>query len=224
MATKLREVHHSLIAVLCLGVLAVALSAGSSSDAAPPTSNVNVVNTPSNPVPVSVQGTSSVTGSVTVTNPTSNPVPVSVQGTGSVTGSVTVTNPASNPVPTQNVGGGAATQVGQPVSKIVNLTCNNNGTASCTVNGIPFAVPSGQALVITDVQWRVFHDTGDTDFVFLSSILSSNSVSLPTVFAAPVSSTGIFGGQAHLGPLSSVSAFSNGSGVVFLQGYLVPNQ
>ena len=157
------------------------------------------------------------------------PVPVSVQGTGSVTGSVTVTNLASNPVPTQNVGGGAATQVGQPRSKIANLTCNNNGTGSCTTANGTLAVPSGQALVITDVQWRVFSDTiaqGNTDFVFVSS----NGVSLPTLFAAPISSTCVFGGQAHLtsgvvvAPRSSVSTFSTGNGVVFLQGYLVPNQ
>jgi len=219
MVTKWREVPHSLIAVLCLSVLAVGLSVRVSGAAGPPSGlDVNVTN---NPLPVS--------GSVAVTNTTSNPVPVTLQGTSSGSNNVTVTNPASNPVPTQNVGGGAATQVGQPVSKIVNLICNNNGTASCTTANGTFAVPSGQALVLTDVQWRVFSDTiaqGNTDFVFVSS----NSGSLPTVFAAPVSSTGIFGGQAHLtsgivvGPLSSVSTFTNGNGVVFLQGYLVPNQ
>jgi hypothetical protein len=71
-----------------------------------------------------------------------------------VTGSVTVTNPASSPVPRQNVGGGAATLVGQPASKLVNLLCVSTNPCLTNNGNDVFSVPSGEALVITDVQWN----------------------------------------------------------------------
>jgi hypothetical protein len=68
-----------------LGVAEFAVAAG------PPDGlQVNVVNTPANPVPVSLQGTSTVSGNVAVTNTSSNPVPVTIPSNVSVI----VVNPA----------------------------------------------------------------------------------------------------------------------------------
>ena len=55
--------------VLCMSVLAVTLSVPATRAAGPPSGlDVNVVNTSSNPVPVTLQGAGTVSGSVAITN------------------------------------------------------------------------------------------------------------------------------------------------------------
>jgi hypothetical protein len=51
---------------------------------------VRIVNTNSEPVPVSLQGTGDIQGEVTINNATSQPVPVAVQGTTNVAGDVSL--------------------------------------------------------------------------------------------------------------------------------------
>jgi len=216
MATKKRIVH--LLAVFCLSVLTVALTARVSTAASAP---VTVTNTASNPVPVSVQGTGSVTGSVTVTNSASNPVPV--------TGTVT----------TQNAGGGAATQVGQSASNIVYLVCTSqidNGNCASVFIGGAFKVPNGEALVITDLQFFGSLTLGSTlpTGTYVGIGLGPNPFGVNASFLAPTDPTGGFYGQVHLstgivfGPGSTPFAQSSGASemqmATQLQGYLVPNQ
>jgi len=183
MGTKQRMIHHSFVPVLCVSVLAIALSVSVSGVApAQPTADVKVVNT------------------------------------------------TSSPVPMQNVGGGAATQVGQPVSKLVNLSCGPQNCTRVGGGGAAFSVPAGEALVITDLQWTApaANPSGTYEelFVFV------NNVEV-TSFTALVDAQGEFGGQVHLTsgivapPSSNVEATTNGTSCCstsFIQGYLVPNQ
>lgn len=145
--------------IYLLALCAVALSAGSfllaaagSSHAAPPDKDVVVVNTPSNPVPVQMQGPTNVAGSVSVSN-TPN---VLAQQSGPW--AQTIVNTESNPVPVRAVG-----ETGQkPFQKFVQLDalCGQN-----TAHG-HFSVPAGKRLVIERVALaanleKVFgHDNG----------------------------------------------------------------
>jgi len=80
--------------VLCMSVLAVTLSVPATRAAGPPSGlDVNVVNTSSNPVPVTLQGAGTVSGSVAITN----------------TPNVNVAN-----TPTVHVSGTVQTQTGIP--------------------------------------------------------------------------------------------------------------
>ena len=143
-------------------------------------------------------------------------------------------NPASNPVQTQNVGGGAATQVGQPVSKVVNLVCfMNNGANVCALNGFApqYVVPAGEALVITDAQWFSFsplpqgsydgviiQQTGSDYALSLSSLVDSNE----TVAGQARLATGVVVPPGNAPVALQRSGFLRGN--VWLQGYLVPNR
>lgn len=70
----MKKFNNVLRLALCVSVLAVTLSVPSTWAAGPPGGlSVDVVNTPSNPVPVTLQGTSTVSGNVVVTN---TPLPV----------------------------------------------------------------------------------------------------------------------------------------------------
>lgn len=151
--------------------------------------------------------------SVTVVN---TPLPVSVQGT----------------VPTQNVGGGAATHVGQVASKIVNLLCISITNQPCTTVSGPFTVPSGQAFILTDIQWQILNSPagqGNYDSVGIDS--GGNGLAS---FSAPVDAKTNCFGQAHLttgvvvppGEQIQVSVRSGLPEIVgaSIQGYLVPNQ
>jgi hypothetical protein len=142
-----------------------------------------------------------------------------------------IVNPPSSPVPTQNVGGGAATQVGQPVSKIVNLTCFDAPPFGCFQLGVGvFTVPVGEALVITDVQFK-FQSTagaGNYGIVSLSDSVTGNEL-IPLMGLTDANSN--VAGQIHLGagavvqPGSRISILPFGTkDFAFVQGYLVPNQ
>jgi hypothetical protein len=150
------------------------------------------------------------------------------------TTNVNVVNSISSPVPTQNVGGGAATQVGQPASKIVNATCSVE--ADC------YTVPSGDVLVLTDLQWVGFQSLrgqGDYDFLNIQLCVPSSSgtgcgsqsYTLPAEFSSLVDGTRDFAGQVHLttgiivpSGQTVIGGTDSGSGTVSMQGYLVPNQ
>jgi hypothetical protein len=146
----------------------------------------------------------------------------------------TVINTAANPVPTQNVGGGAATQVGQPAGKLVNLLCIGSAPGpGCfqifpdgSTGGSVFSVPSGQALVITDAQW---FRLGLTPGVY-GSVGPSVNGTLLAFFTALSDASGIASGQSHLGtgvvvaPGNTITVSLVGGGSAHLQGYLVPNQ
>jgi len=205
MAIEKCGVPWSLIGLLFLGVFTIALSAATSSTAAP--INALIVNPPSSPVPVS--------------------------------GSVAVANPASNPVPTQNVGGGAATLVGQPVSKLVDLDCNTTrvppGPCVSKSTGSSFVVPSGQAFVATDLPWFATQtDVGQGNYglVNLNSTNTQGGNSLAFV-TAPNDARGISSGQAHFATgvvissgnsVSLTTASATGDVQGDVQGYLVPSQ
>ena len=150
---------------------------------------------------------------------------------------VTVTNPASNPVQTQNVGGGAATQVGQRASKIVNLSCQelvNSGTCG-SLSGSAFTVPSGQALIVTDLQWGLSSANGQGNYDGIDiNVGVGGSFTRVSSSSAPVDAKGSCQGELHLAtgivvpPGGSVQVTSGLSGAnvsvgAFLQGYLVPN-
>ena len=157
-----------------------------------------------------------------IVNPPSSPVPVS--------GSVAVTNPASNPVQTQNVGGGATTQVGQLASKIVNLVGSGCNPFSISNSGstAAFSVPSGQALVITDVQWYVPSGASTGQYDSLGIFTEPGGITFSV--SALTDSNFIAAGQLHLGTGivspsgSTISGQRCGGGTIHMQGYLVPNQ
>jgi len=198
---------------LCASVLAVTLSVPATRAAGPPSGlDVTVINTP---LPV----TGTVSGSVSITG----------------TPNVNVTNTTATPVPTQNVGGGAATQVGQPASKLVSLICNSTGcfpiARNGTASGAVFSVPAGEALVVTDVQWVNESLRTQGSYAFTELHINSGTVA---IFSALVDTTRISAGQAHLtagvvvtsGNTVSVvwpSVDSTEEPFAFLQGYLVPN-
>jgi hypothetical protein len=70
----MKRFSHVLRLAVCVSVLAMTLSVPVTRAAGPPSGlDVNVVNTPSNPVPVTLHGTSTVSGNVAITN---TPLPV----------------------------------------------------------------------------------------------------------------------------------------------------
>jgi hypothetical protein len=201
---------------LYVTVLTAALNVPASRAAGPPSGlDVNVVNT----MPVPVQGNMTVGGSVGITG----------------TANVNVTNT----VPTQNAGGGAATQVGQPASKLVSLLCNSKGCFQIArdgkAGGSLFSVPAGEALVITDVQW--INESLRTPGSYAFTELDVNGAGV-AIFSALVDATGVWAGQAHLatgavitsGNTVSVAWLSanlppgGAEPFAYLQGYLAPNQ
>src|SRR5262249_51564348 len=158
LATKRRTImkmfDNLLRLAFCVSVLAIALalsvltSSSQAADPGPPGGlNVNVVNPPSHPVPVTLQGTGSVTGSVTVTNTATNPVPVN--------GSVGITG-----TPTVNVGNFPASAALKP-SQLVTLQSFLTSGDNCFGHGVlvdrlansdatvtpNFSIPSGKVLV-----------------------------------------------------------------------------
>jgi hypothetical protein len=175
---------------------------------------------------VSVVGPSDAAPSlpVSVVNTSSNPVPA------------TVTNTASSPVPTQNVGGGAATHVGQPASKFVSLLCFTAASPSpsyCqpTTSGGTFVVPSGQAFVMTDLQWSLTVGTkGDYAGLSVAGAANGSAVGPQTSFSSLSDGAGVAAGQAQMTtglvfpPGASIYFVTPNTGSVYVQGYLVPNQ
>ncbi len=253
-----RKLGNLLRLALCVNVLAIALSlpAGRPALAAGPPSGLNVTVT-NTPLPVTGTVNANVTGNVGITGtpsvdvknfPTTQPVSGTVNignfpASNSVTGSVNITgtpnvnvvNTAVNPVPTQNVGLGAATQVGQPASKLINLTCDSTGVCrqilpDGTLITTPFSVPPNEALVITDVQFGFTSDAGqgNYDVGALRVAISGGSSGGIVIFSGVVDGQKDVSGQIHLGtgvvvgPGHSITH----SGLFFagIQGYLVPNQ
>jgi len=133
--------------VLCMSVLAFAIGVPPTRAAGPPSGlDVNVVNTPSNPVPVTLQGTSTVSGNVAVTN-TPN---VNVVNTPTVNVGNSL-KPSQLVAVTSNVGNtGISCHAtgGNPVSgaTAIDLLQNADATSSS------FSIPNGKVLVITDAQ------------------------------------------------------------------------
>jgi hypothetical protein len=99
---------------------------------------------------------------------------------GLVAALVQVTNTSANPIPAV-----LPTHLGTSASDLITIECFAPGTALCkpasffTVNpdgteGPTFVIPSGQALVITDVQWAVAGGTaGDTASLELGTQLGA---------------------------------------------------
>jgi hypothetical protein len=197
----------------------------------PVSGTVSVGNFPATQA-VSISGTPS----VTVTN-----LPASQ----SVSGTVTVGNTASSPVLTQNVGGGAATHVGQPETSLVNLTCLTsaaNATGECTQLSKPdgttssgFTIPTGEALVITDIEWSLPFGNGPGALASENLAycqLSSFNCNIIASVSALGDNKGIVAGQWHFasgivvaaGQKIFVDAFQGSGAANFatLQGYLVP--
>lgn len=161
-----------------IGTLATILTAASFGTArvkaapAPPggTSNVNVVNTTSNPVPTAAQGTTTVSGTVAISGTPSVSVSgtpsVSVSGTPSVsisgtpsvsvsgTPSVTVGNTPSNPVPVAITSGNGGT----PVEFVLQGVWNGGQLES---SATPYVVPTGKRLVMQFVSGYATIGVGD---------------------------------------------------------------
>ena len=193
--------------------------------------------------PVTVANTPlPVEGTVNVGNfPASNPVTGSVNITG--TPNVNVVNTDSNPVPTQNVGGGAATHMGQPASELVDLFCTPPSCTQVFPDGHvtfgfpPFSIPTGKALVVTDIQFNLRQSSaGQGNYDSLSLCVNGNctvpfGVGFPlATFSALVDANGHARGERHLAngivmagsPTIHASGTTDGSATI--QGYLAPNQ
>src|SRR5260370_29834403 len=130
----MKKFNNVLRLALYVTVLIVALSAPATRAAGPPSGlDVHVVNTPSNPVPVTLQGTGTVSGNVAITN----------------TPNVNVVN-----TPTVNIGNSLKpsqlvtleTTIGCPTR----LPCTAFDQLECadaTRHG--FSIPAGEGLVVT---------------------------------------------------------------------------
>jgi len=138
----LPKIHTSI--VVCLFI--VGLVSGRSIAAGPPTGlDVTVTNTPANPVPVTLQGSGSVTGSVAITNTSANPVPV--------TGTVGI-NPAANAVsisgtPSVSISSMPATSSGDRTSVVSSGSTTFNGVVSQPVENKDLTQFKMVKLVIT---------------------------------------------------------------------------
>lgn len=178
------------LATLGLVVLLVslALSAPRTGLASPPPGDkdVRVVNTTSEPVPVAVQGTATVSGSVTVAGISSVNVTNSPSVTVTNTPSVSVANVAGNPVLVRNVDRGA----GQPFSMPVVAVIPAGTTAS---SPIEFTVPAGKCLVIETVSLRVEATPGQE----VLGAIAFRSGGIYTDFFIPLSVTTLTGISFH---------------------------
>lgn len=195
--------------------------------AGPPSGlEVLVVNPTASPVPVTLQGTGSVTGTVTVAN---NPMNVSVTNSSlNVSGTVAVTNPAGNPIPVA-VTPGALTQLGQPASNLVTLVCESPPCTRMMPDGstVPFSVPANQRLIVTDISWQ-----GDSvgQGLLQTMVLSAGGSNGPFVWfgGALPDQLGIVSKSERLaaGIAFSVVPFASHAGghvrFIRLYGYLVP--
>jgi len=111
----------------CAMVCAIGLSLGAATARAEQPKDVNVVNTSANPVPVTLEGTSTISGSVTITN----------------TPSVNVVN------------GVTVRDADRPTNQPVHLAFSANTTSGSgfqfwQANGV-YTVPAGKRLVVDDV-------------------------------------------------------------------------
>jgi len=179
--------------------------------------NATVVNTP---LPVSLQGTGSISGTVNVGNfPATQPVSgtVGISGTPSVNvanTSLVVTPPAGT------------THLGQDVNSLVSLYYDLG--AACLKQNFPigsigvscFSVPSGEFLVVTDVEWTT---TGGTE----AGIQLGAGLSYTSELKEP-DSIGFASGHDHLttgivfGVTPAVVPYgSSNIGIVTIGGYLI---
>src|SRR5262249_4189931 len=107
------------------------------------------------------------------------------------------------------------------------------------VNPISFTVPAGEALVITDVEWDTntgsASNQGKYGLVFVTTNIPGTNGTTSISLSSLVDAAGVFAGQTHfttgivLPPGSFLPASQGGgtdalTGIVLVQGYLVPNQ
>jgi len=164
--------------------LAVALLVGSTvsdSQAAPPdvkpspATPVQVVNDSNAPVPVTLQGTGSITGSVTVSNTSANPVPVT--GNVGITGTPNVKITGSVNVGTKVVANFEARDLDSsqhqygpfdlsPYSRI-RLRITANGTGSVIVSFDTDGLGDSFSLDAGEVESRLYELPGTTAQIFL---------------------------------------------------------
>ena len=126
----------------CVAVCAIGLSLGAANARAEQPKDVNVVKTSANPVPVTLEGTSTISGSVTITN----------------TPSVNVIN------------GVTVRDADRPTNQPVHLAFSANTTSGSgfqfwQANGV-YTVPAGKRLVVEDVDAEIIvtpaSNTGST--------------------------------------------------------------
>jgi hypothetical protein len=160
----MRNLRDHVLTVFGFSVLVVGLLIAASpvSQAVPSDKDVRVINTTSEPVPTSAQGTTTIAGSVSVVNPitgsvsVTNPITGSVSITNPITGSVSVTNPITGSVsitnvPTVHINNTAASAVPvvnindfQPFQTSVGATEIGTNVTTLPVT----TVPAGKRLVI----------------------------------------------------------------------------
>jgi hypothetical protein len=186
--------------------LAVALSSSTALAAGPPSGlNVNVVNPPSSPIPVTIQGTGTVSGTVNVGNPAAHPALTS-----------SVDNPGRIPYQAQH-------------SMDPSLDCNLPAS-ECTF--APPAVPAGKRLVVQHVSALAFVSSGTFIKVFVqdrSTFALLSAFLLPLTPGSPSNAAGDQAVQFYLDAGSRLSAHVETDGdfgpnvmiLVNLTGYLL---
>ncbi len=132
----------------------------------PPGPDVRVINKPSEPVPVSLQGTGQITGDVNVINsPTVKIASGSKVGIDPACDGVTVTNTASQPVPIA----GTVRDIDQPA-----MSPHQDGFGFAIASGFTTSealtmVPAGKRLVIEQFSATAIVPAGQSGFFFIQT-------------------------------------------------------
>jgi len=174
--------------------------------------------------PLSADPPSSHSGpNVTVTNTSSNPVPVTLQGTGSISGNVAITNspnvavvnPTTSPVPTQDIDNPDR----QPFQALLSVDFVDGAFRA---DSSPVAIPAGQRLVLDQASSLGQLPVGQK--LVLVLLVGTSSTRGGFWFLTPVPrGTSVFGGLFTPGPLDlsaandSLKGYVDGPGTVGLQ-------
>lgn len=148
--------------------------------------DVTVVNTPANPVPVSLQGTTSISGSVDITGTPNVNVVNSPTVTLAPGSTVSIGNPASAPVLTRDVDSPARQAV--TFHDEVSLPAGSLGDVSAGV----FTPPAGKRLVIEYVAGGVFLQPGQKALVTVFTSLVSSGFFHPLTVVPQGDFSGLF--------------------------------
>lgn len=181
---------------------------------------------------------------VLVTNTTSEPVPTVAQGTTKVAGTISIGNTATAPALVRDVNVASATHVGRKASELVSLSGIFNSSGEIFFQktlpdgtAIPFTIPAGKVLIITDVNWQI--DSGNPGAV-ARLLLRVENLANPSLIrnvynsVLTLNSAGVnesnerFGTGIAVSSAAKITAILNTpSGALtslFLIGYLVPDE
>jgi hypothetical protein len=188
---KAQRLFSSVVAVGTIGMLYPAIAWAAAQ--VPPSAPVTVVNKPSNPVPVTIQGTGTVSGSVSITNevsvrdsdnPAFQPVSVSIHplledGTASAATGLVYTVPAGKRLVIEHAAGELSTtpasNTGRAYLRLDAST--DNSTVSLPVGTTNESAPCTltQACLAISKPVRLYADPGATIFYTLGYLISQSS-------------------------------------------------